>query len=269
MAMPFYLLGDLGLFQIFSFLIFAGLAYVRYPGQPMSRLSSVFLLISAPVFLYEVVVRSELLSNMVIVMLYLSILETVGRRMSLSASILLGLAGGLLLSTRGIVLLIFVLVLGYLFRKKVVTHGLFYLSLVAGFVVSLLPFAIWDWKRFMSLGPLSKQLSFLPIWLSALCIVCCAYLTLKIGSLRGAYSAVSLTLFAVVLAAFSISVLNYGWHQAVLKDGFDISYFAFAVPFLLISLNFRKREILPSKRMFAAGPDYVSGAQRENSASGP
>ena len=189
--------------------------------------------------------------------------------MSLSASIFLGLVGGLLLSTRGIVLLIYILVLGYLFRKKVVTQGLFYLSVLAGFLVSLLPFVIWDWKQFMSLGPFSKQLSFLPVWLLALSIIVCAYLALKIGSLRGVYFAVSLTLFTVVLAAFLGSILDHGWHQSVLKDGFDISYFAFAVPFLLISLNFRKREILPSKRMFAAGSNCAPAVQEENPALGP
>jgi hypothetical protein len=255
MAMPFYLLGDLGFFQIFSFLVFAALVYLRYPEQPMNRFRCIFLLILAPVFLYEVIVRSELFSNMVMVMLYLAVLEMVGRKMSLFASILLGLAGGLLLSTRGVVLLIYILALGYLLRKKVVTHGLFYLSLVAGFVASLLPFMIWDWKRFMSLGPLSKQLSFLPVWVLALSIACCIYCALRIGSLRKIYSAVSFILFAVVLVAFSASVLQYGWHQAVLKDAFDISYFAFAVPFLLVSLNFREREIPQTDRMFAAGQD--------------
>jgi len=264
MAMPFYLLGDLGVFQIFSFLIFAGLVYLRHQDQPMNRFRSAFLLVSAPVFLYEVVVRSELFSNMVMVMLYLAVLEMVGRKMSLSASILLGLAGGLLLSTRGVVLLIHILVLAYLFRKKVVTHGLFYLSLVAGFVVSLLPFMIWDWKQFMNLGPFTKQLSFLPAWLLVVSVVCCAYLALKIRSLRGVYFAVSLTLFAVVLVAFLGSILDYGWHQAVLQDAFDISYFVFAVPFLLISLDFRQRKIHPTERMFAASPDRARDVQREN-----
>lgn len=269
MAMPFYLLGDLGFLQIFSFLIFGGLVYLRYPEQPMNRFRCIFLLISAPVFLYEVMVRSELFSNMVVVMLYLAVLEMVGRKMSLFASILLGLAGGLLLSTRGIVLLIYVLVLGYLLRKKVVTHGLFFLSIFAGFVVSLLPFLIWDWRQFMDSGPLSKQLSFLPIWLLALCIACCIYCALRIESLRKIYTAVSFILFAVVLAAFSTSVLDLGWHQSVLGDGFDISYFAFALPFLLISLNFRQGETLPAEPMFAAGPDRVPDVQRENSAFGP
>jgi len=269
MAMPFYLLGDLGFFQIFCFLIFAGLVYLRYRDQPVNGFRCILVMISAPIFLYEVVVRSELFSNMVMVMLYLAVLEIVGRKMSLSASIVLGLAGGLLLSTRGVVLLIYILVLGYLFRKKVVTGGLFYLSLVAGFVVSLLPFMIWDWKQFMNLGPLSKQLSFVPLWLLALSIVGCVYLALKIRSLRGVYAAVSLMLFGVVLMAFFRSILDYGWRQAVLKDGFDISYFAFAVPFLLIVLDFRQGKIRLAERMFATRTDGAHAVQEESSGFDP
>ncbi|UCB52865.1 MAG: hypothetical protein JSV10_01880 [Candidatus Zixiibacteriota bacterium] len=254
MAMPFYLLGDLGFFQIFSFLIFAGLVYFRYREQTANRFRCIFLLMSAPVFLYEVMVRSELFSNMVMVMLYLAILEMVGRRMSLVALISLGLVGGLLLSTRGIALLIYVLVLGYFLKTKVVTHGMFFASICAGFLVSLLPFLIWDWAQFMKLGPLSKQLSFLPIWLLALSVVSSVYCALKIESLRRVYSAVSFTLFAVVLVAFSTSVLDLGWHQSVLGDGFDISYFAFAIPFLIVSLDFRGKEDASPVGVFANHP---------------
>ena len=55
MAMPFYFLRDLGFFQIFGFLMFAGLAYLRYRDQPVNRFRCILLLISAPIFLYEVV----------------------------------------------------------------------------------------------------------------------------------------------------------------------------------------------------------------------
>jgi hypothetical protein len=266
--MPFYLLGDVGFFQVFTFLIFAGLVYFRHGEQTTNRLRCILLLVFAPVFLYEVVVRSELFSNMIMVMLYLAILEMVGRKMSLIALISLGLAGGLLLSTRGIVLLVYILVLGYFLKRKVVTHGLFFLSVFAGFLVSLAPFLIWDWSQFIELGPFSRQLSLLPIWLLALSIGSCIYCALRIGSLRKIYSAVSFFLFAVVLVAFIIKGLDYGWHQAVLGDGFDISYFAFAVPFLLISLNFRQRETLPTERMFTAGSGRVQNIQSESSTSG-
>ena len=268
MAMPFYLLGDVGFFQVFTFLIFAGLVYFRHGEQTTNRLRCILLLVFAPVFLYEVVVRSELFSNMIMVILYLAILEMVGRKMSLIALISLGLAGGLLLSTRGIVLLVYILVLGYFLKRKVVPHGLFFLSVFAGFLVSLAPFLIWDWSQFIELGPFFRQLSLLPISLLALSIASCIYCALRIGSLRKIYSAVSFILFAVVLVAFIIKVLDYGWHQAVLGDGFDISYFAFAVPFLLISLNFRQRETISRERMFAVRSDRVPDVRRENSASG-
>ncbi len=132
-AMPFYLLGDLGFFQIFSFLIFAALVHLRHHQKSINRFRCIFLLIASPIFLYEIVVRSDLFSNMVMVMLYLAMLETLSRRAGNMALYFLGIIGGLVLSTRGVVLLIYICVLGYFFRRQIITCGLFFLSMLIGF----------------------------------------------------------------------------------------------------------------------------------------
>lgn len=255
MAMPFYFVGDLGFFQIFGFLVFAFLVHLRYGGESMNKYRCLFLLITSPMFLYEIVVRSDLFSNMVLVMLYLAIFEIVSTRpMSHVGLSLLGLAGGLLLSTRGVVLLIYVAFFGYFFGKRAFNQALFFGSMLVGFLLPLVPFAIWNWNRLTSFGPFSIQLSLIPNWLLIVSIIstlCCA---LTIRSLARIYSSVAFLLFGVTCAAFILSVLGQGWYQAILGDRFDISYFCFALPFLLISLDFDGKRTARRQVMFAFRP---------------
>ena len=72
-AVPFYLLGDLGLLQIFAFLIFAYIIHYRFGSDGTNRLRGLLLLVLSPVFLYEIAVRSDLFSNMVLVIAFMII----------------------------------------------------------------------------------------------------------------------------------------------------------------------------------------------------
>lgn len=271
MAVPFYFLGDLGFFQIFSFLAFAVLVHLRHHQKSINGFRLIFLLITSPIFLYEIVVRSDLFSNMVMVMLYLAFFEVVNQRASYMALFFLGIIGGLLLSTRGIVLLIYITVFGYFFsarggflpagrrgafggRKPIMNNALFFLSMFVGFFLSLLPFLIWDWTSFINFGPFSVQLSYVPGWLLILSIASSIGCALTIKSLKRIYSSVAFILFGVICVAFVKTVFDYGWHKTVMGDGFDISYFCFALPFLLISLDFSEERRTPPHRVFAIFP---------------
>ena len=254
MAMPFYLVGDLGLLQIFSFLIFAFLVHLRYRQQRTNEFRCLLLLVSAPIFLYEVIVRSDLFSNMVLLMLYLAVFEMFGQRAGRITLCLLGVLGGLLLSTRGIALLVYIPILGHLLKKPVINCGLFLLSVSAGFLLSLVPFAVWDWSYFTRLGPLSIQLSYVSNWLLVLALACSIGCAAMIRTLKRAYSCVAFTLFGVICVSFIMSVLHFGWHRTVAGDRFDISYFCLALPFLLISLDFPGNERVSRNGMFAIRP---------------
>ena len=237
LAIPFYILGDLGFFQIFSFLVFALIIHLGCSKNDLSRFRSILLLIGAPIFLFEIVVRSDLFSNMVMVMLYLLIFQLYGRNRGYIFSILLGFAGGLLLSTRGAVFLIYIIFFLYMIRMHRFKYSLFIFSMIAGFILTLVPFLIWDAKHFVESGPFAIQLSYIPVWVFILSIIASVACGLGIKSFKGIYNSISVMLFGVVLIAFVISIVNFGLTESVLGDRFDISYFSFAFPFLLISLG--------------------------------
>lgn len=239
LAIPFYILGDLGFFQIFSFLVFALIIHLGCNKNDLSGFRSILLLIGAPIFLFEIVVRSDLFSNMVMVLLYLLIFQLYGRNRGCILPMLLGLAGGLLLSTRGVVFLIYIIFFLYMIRIHRFKYSLFIFSMLAGFILTLAPFLIWDAKHFVESGPFAIQLSYIPVWVFILSIIASVACGLGIKSLKGIYNSISVMLFGIVLIAFVISIVNFGLTESVLGDKFDISYFSFCLPFLLISLTIK------------------------------
>jgi len=238
LGIPFYLIGDTGLLQIFGFLIFAATLILKYPSKIQNRLRVLLLLIISPVFLYEVAVRSELFTNMALVLLFIEFCTRREKESNPASTALLGFIGGLLLSTRGIVLLAYIPFWG-LVRRKYRPHWLlFSLMILAGFLITLLPFIIWNSRHFISYGPFTIQMSYLPFWLLILSLVAALFLAWKARSSARAHISAAFILFGVVFIPFLISIFKSGVIYTILNDGFDISYFAFTIPFLLISLKF-------------------------------
>lgn len=234
LAMPFYLLGDLGLMQVFAFLLYAFLVHTHYAKQGANRYRVLILLACAPMFLYEIVVRSDLFSNMVIVMVFMFVLEGKLRRANNVMLVVAGFVAGLLLSTRGIVLLIFILYFGYFFRHSLRKGLVMLVGISAGFLITILPFVLWDPARFVTSGPLAIQSSYLPLSLLICSIVLCLLLAIRAKALSSVYKYIAVVLFAVVSVAFCLSILSYGWSATIFKDRFDISYFCLSLPFLLL-----------------------------------
>ncbi|MCX6827022.1 MAG: hypothetical protein NTV06_07140 [candidate division Zixibacteria bacterium] len=235
LAMPFYLLGDVGFLQSFSFVVFAFVLYLLWPNDMMKRIRCLILLLAAPPFMYEISVRSELFSNMSLIILFLTLLELHkdwGRPLH---SAVFGFAGGLLLSTRGIVFLIYIIFLGFALRTKPLKRLIFVLSLIGGFLLTILPFAIWNFECFKSHGPFAIQISYIPIWLLVVATIISIVAAIKIRSLKQTYVATVLALGGVIMTVFVLSMVKNGLYNAVRGDEFDISYFCFVLPFLLIA----------------------------------
>jgi hypothetical protein len=237
LAIPFYILGDLGFLQIFSFLMLAFIAHIESGKSDLFKFRAMLLLIMAPIFLFEIVVRSDLFSNMVIVMLYLVIFRLYNRNVGFIFPLLSGVAGGLLLSTRGVVSIIYIIFFLFMIREHRFKYGLFILSMLAGFIITLAPFLIWNADYFIGSGPFAIQLSYIPGWVFILSIIASVICGLIVRSFEAVYKSITVTLFGVVFVAFTISTMSFGLTESVLGDRFDISYFSFAMPFLLLSLS--------------------------------
>ena len=242
LALPFYFLGDLGLWQIFSFIVFAVIVYLYGYHHYRDKLKVMVLLSISPMFLYEIVARSELFSNMVSVILYYLLFKAIFRRQNIFIIILLGVVGGFLLSTRGIVLLAYIIFMGYLYRQGRFNYIALIIALGVGFAITIIPFMLWNLPQFIELGPFAIQMLYIPKWFLFLLVLLAAYFAFKVKSEKQMNFAIAITMFVAVLYPFLVAVLNFGLAATLFSDKFDISYFNFAQPFFLLALNWPVKE---------------------------
>ncbi len=236
LAMPFQLLGDVGYLQLFGFLCFGFLAYKCYTGLN-HRTISLFLLGTSPIFLSEVAIRSELFSNMIIVLLLLFGCEFFRQKKNCQNMILCGTAAGLVLSTRGIVLIPFILYFaGYFKKNELLYAAVFVLSSIVTFGLTLLPFYLREKVLFMENNPFILQSSYIPEVLLAVVIIVSVIVGLRTRQFGDFLLSTGYIIFTTVLIVFLLAVAGFGWCQVVYQSYFDISYFEFSVPFLLLGL---------------------------------
>ncbi len=247
LVLPFHLLGDAGLFQIFSFIIFSSLIFYRLKGNDCEKYSYIILLIFSPIFMFEVVVRSELFSNMTMVLLILLLGEKYYHKSGVWKTVLFGLIAGLLLSTRGIVLLIYIVYFGYYYKNQLRNLAIFSASVILGFTVTLLPLYIWNSTYFIMYGPFAVQMSYAPGWMIILAVLISIAALKFINSFYRVYMAITWILFGVTLAALINYVIKFGLIESIIYHKFDISYFIFPLPFLIMTLITRPDQYPPGK----------------------
>jgi len=234
-SLPFYLIGEIGLFSLTGiFLFFYFLKLEKLSNK--SLFIALLFLTSSSVIWYELIVRSTIFVNMAIAILYFSILYK-SQFHSSKFLIILGLIGGFVLSTRGIMLYIFIVMFTYVFikNKKWSKFALASFFTLVGFGVSIIPFMIWDWQLFQSYNPITLQASFIPkiyLILFALLAFWFGYSSKNLQVLMGN---IGILLFVIVSVSFLINVANSSLYFVIAENGFDISYFFFSIPFLLIA----------------------------------
>jgi hypothetical protein len=229
-ALPFHAIGDLGFLQIAAFGAFAWACRRAARAHPETAWFALGLLLAAPLFLYEIVTRSELFSNMTLTLLLLAWLEGEARP---AGRFWRGIAAGLLLSTRGIVGLAYAVFLPWRFRDDWRSGAIVAAWCVATFAATLLPFILWDASRFAQFGPFAIQLQYIPKPLLTGVLAAALLWGSLARSAIQAWLGIVWILFGVIAALFAWSVALQGWTYVLVQDDFDISYFAFAHTFLI------------------------------------
>ncbi len=238
---PFYLLGDVGLslFASFLFLIYSLQKVQGVRGALVSGL----LLLFSPGFAYEALVRSDLVSNFMVVAAVVALL--VGRRKTLAGDgLLFAILIGLLLSTRlstGVVWL--VLLLRPFLRLGFSRQLRFLLVVAAVFALTFVPFAFWDGEMlfFFTYNPFVLQTRQGSPLTLALFIPVAVALALSWGrSWRRLNAHVALALVALVATTFVVNMAATGTWGELFQSRYDITYFNMSLPFLAIAMGARR-----------------------------
>lgn len=233
---PFYLMGNVGLSVFVGMAAFVGGIWLLWDVR--TAFGALVLLLVSPAFLYEVAVRSDLMTNFLLACALLC--AAIRYRVSFARHYLwIALAAGLLMSTRlsAVIPLGIYYLRDYLKARWPIKLCLPVLSILV-FAATFLPFFLWNSDQLLFFeynpfvlqsrqGHLSDFLLFIPagLWL--------ALSWRRVPQLM-THTAVCLLLLVVVTFAHNM-YLHDNWAE-LFESAYDITYFNMALPFLIVSL---------------------------------
>lgn len=245
---PFYALGNVGMSIIIVTILFLWTLYRLY--SPKVALVAGILLCISPAFWYEIAVRSDLITN---IMLSALIAEWLVHKNVKLINNVIGLAilVGLTLSTRLIAVIPLCVLYGYEFLqlswKK---QSLFLLIILSTFTLTMLPFALWQGSTllFFEYNPFvlqTRQGSFL-----VLLIFACGAIGVTIwmhGRMNYRTIITGLLLTSLVVMSFVEKMWKENLWTELFSPTFDITYLSVALPFYIVylSLSLTKKQSIP------------------------
>lgn len=241
---PFYLLGNVGL-SFFAVVALFVWSCLKVEGKETTLKVCLLLFASVAVW-YEVLVRSDLITNLLLVAAIINLVFPLlsqqwveGKRWWIACAV------GLLACTRILVLIpIFLLLLPFFLKMSWRRQVAVALLTLAVFVLTFVPFALWDWQEFYYFknnpwalqtrqGNLLDFILFVPI---------AVFLAMnhKGNDIRY-YRNSAFMLVVFIGVTFLHNMYRLGnWH--LFSSVFDITYFSTALPFCLLAMG-RKEEL--------------------------
>lgn len=235
---PFYLLGNVGL----SFIIATGLfihSMYRLWGTKTGYLT-LALLVCSPAYLYEIAVRSDLMTNFLLasaIINYLIIYRVTLPSHIVSIAVMCGLMASTRLTT---VVPLFMLYFKEFIPLPAKDKTTFLLTVIATFVLTFLPFLLWDAHQLLysDHGPFALQTSQIrdldPIIFLAMSIWLACKWKAEYVKLY-AYTAVSLGF--MVAYTFIVNMATRGDWPRLFDPTYDITYFNMALVFAIATLS--------------------------------
>ena len=252
-GMPFYLMGDVGLLQSFSFLLFAYTAF-KILDNYKDRLLCLLLLVISPSYLWEIYVKSDLMSNLIIVLSFVALVQIRADREKKNHYLLLAFLSASLVLTRLIAVIPLSLLMFKKFYQYTITKRVFFL--IASVLTATLFLYIClqnagSLDHFRSNNPFELQNRQLPIWISFATILVPLFFSFKVTNTKSLIRSSAVFLLFPIVISFMMSVERNGLYRNVFESYFDISYFNIAMPFLLFSFVFN-HEIMYQQKLSRA-----------------
>jgi len=245
---PFYLLGDVGIGLIF-FLLLSAFTIQYFFSSYRKSFFFLFLLCVSPAYWWEVAVRSDSLSNGILVMCVILVYHakkyTIGKKLILTAII-----SGIIASTRLSAILPIALFLFPSFLKISFNKKVYFILTVIGFVLlTFLPFILWDTESwiFFSRNPFMSQSSIgNPLLLLGM-VVLGVFMSLKWKDINQFFNITSIFIFIFILSSQLSLIFTRGINESFFTDSlYDISYFSLVLPYCIAFLVNNNNPLTPS-----------------------
>lgn len=232
---PFYVLGDVGLLQPFTFLT---VCYVLYSSKMTNYKKSLvlFLLLLSPAYLWEVFAKSDLMSNMILLTIFMAVWYKRYEKDLFQKPVILGAIVALFVLTRAIVYIPLVLLLYVPFFKTMLQRKVHFIGSVLLFLLLIaLPVLITipDMETFLQYNPFNNQSTETPKMVSIPFLILPFFVAKRITSLYRLFLYSFVLIGALVFTAFTVNVVEEGVYNNLYKSYFDISYLGMLLPFLI------------------------------------
>lgn len=235
---PFYLIGNIGLIQSFGFILFVYII-IKVFKSSNDRLLCLLLLVSSPAYLWEIYAKSDLMTNFVLVLLFLIIFEK--KKISqgnVKTGVFSFFSAALLLTRLTVIIPMSLLVVKrfYIlsFKRKILFTSIFILTVLVFLTICF--FNVESIANFKLYNPFSLQNRQLPFLLSTLTILVPVVYSFKVIHFNDLIKYAVYTLLLPICLSLILNILKNGINE----HNFDISYFNIILPFLLVDIVLTK-----------------------------
>jgi hypothetical protein len=238
LALPFYLLKEFAYLSLLGIFLFLYLIFKHSKMSKTYNFIFIFLL-TTPILLWETISRSAIFLNATLVLAFLLYLRKCDFN-KLKSVVLVGFLGGLLLSTRNVFALTYVLAAGFYikFHKISFKTAMIALSVMGfTFLLTFLPFIYGFWNAFLRMNPFIIQSAVLvPLHYTLVFFAISFYSIRFLKKEQDIVYYSSIVLFITIsgYALYLIGVKSF--ERAYYGNAIDLSYFIFCLPFALYSL---------------------------------
>lgn len=238
LALPFYFMGELGYFSILGVLLFYLLIEKTIKNRTLKSVSIILILINIP-YLWEIACRSNIFLNGSLVLGVL-ILFIKQKEVNFKNSLALGILIGLVLSTRNVFVIPFIIAFVYYLKRKKITIGqtvIIGAITVLTFCLTFLPF-VWNYfTEFKTMNPFIIQSDVLiPFQYTLLFILASFVAGFFCKTDNEIYFYSGLILFSSIALYFLYWIMLRGFEETFTNSAADISYFILCLPFALYHL---------------------------------
>lgn len=238
-ALPFYLLlGSVAYMQSFFYLVFIYLIFKLFRDYK-ERFFALLLVLLSPSYLWENYTKSDMLSNFILLALFIYWFKNRYIENSKLSFVLLAIFTAFIFLTRTSTVLIIILNLFYTFYHFTIKRKFYFLIIfmIISFILLFLGFhRAENFDKIIISNPFFIQSTRQPILLS-LCFIFLAFiLSFKVKSNFDVFLASGNLMFLMFFISIIISFYNFGFQNVIENSYFDISYFNMSLPFIIPSL---------------------------------
>lgn len=241
LGLPFYLIGDVGFLQPFVFL---SLSFYIFKAKivPYQKAILSILFLFSIAFLWEIYVKSDLMSNLIIVILFMLIWDNIFKENYFKKPFLLAFFVALIILTRGVVVIpLTIFLFSKFIRSKATEKIIFSVSTILFTIILSLPIliSIPDIQTIIEHNPFNHQTKYSSKLLQLIFVVLPFLISFYSKNIAQTlfYSFLLITIL-MFLTMFKNIFIN-GFNESIYNNSFDLSYLGMIIPFCIFALIFQ------------------------------